>query len=87
MILLVDINDENVFFFQIIDVIGMDDFHYVGASADLKGGFNWDLVFKWDYMSEQERRERRRAPTSPIRTPMIAGGLFSIGLFTVFSLI
>lgn len=62
----------------IIDVIGMDDFHYVGASADLKGGFNWDLVFKWDYMSEQERRERRRAPTSPIRTPMIAGGLFSI---------
>ena len=77
----------NVFFFQIIDVIGMDDFHYVGASADLKGGFNWDLVFKWDYMSEQERRERRRAPTSPIRTPMIAGGLFSIGLFTVFSLI
>ena len=59
----------------------MDDFHYVGASADLKGGFNWDLVFKWDYMSEQERRERRKAPTSPIRTPMIAGDLFSIGMW------
>ena len=58
----------------------MDDFHYVGASSDLKGGFGWDLVFKWDYMSQAERSQRKKAPTAPIKTPMIAGGLFSIGM-------
>merc|ERR1712131_381992 len=62
----------------IIDVINMDDFHYVGASADLKGGFGWDLVFKWDYMSATERNKRKSNIIAPIKTPMIAGGLFSI---------
>jgi polypeptide N-acetylgalactosaminyltransferase len=59
----------------------MDDFHYIGASADLRGGFGWDLVFKWDYMTPVERQSRRSDPTAVIRTPMIAGGLFSIGKF------
>ena len=58
----------------------MDDFHYVGASADLRGGFGWDLVFKWDYMTAAERNQRKSNPIAPIRTPMIAGGLFSIGM-------
>ncbi|BFZ07540.1 hypothetical protein BsWGS_10579 [Bradybaena similaris] len=62
----------------IIDVISMDNFDYIGASADLKGGFDWNLVFKWDYMSPEERNRRRHEPVSPIKTPMIAGGLFSI---------
>jgi polypeptide N-acetylgalactosaminyltransferase len=62
----------------IIDVISMDNFDYIGASADLKGGFDWNLVFKWDYMSSEERNRRRENPISPIKTPMIAGGLFSI---------
>lgn len=62
----------------IIDVINMDNFQYVGASANLKGGFEWNLVFKWDYMSGEEIHKRRDNPTAPIRTPMIAGGLFVI---------
>lgn len=62
----------------IIDVISMDNFAYIGASADLRGGFDWNLVFKWEYLSEAERRERRRDPTRVIKTPMIAGGLFMI---------
>ncbi|KAK6181582.1 hypothetical protein SNE40_009408 [Patella caerulea] len=62
----------------IIDVISMDNFDYIGASADLKGGFDWNLVFKWDYMTSEERNKRSSNPVSPIRTPMIAGGLFVI---------
>jgi len=62
----------------IIDVISMDNFQYIGASADLRGGFDWNLVFKWEYLSDQERKERRVDPTQVIKTPMIAGGLFMI---------
>ncbi|KAJ8309346.1 hypothetical protein KUTeg_014220 [Tegillarca granosa] len=62
----------------IIDVINMDNFEYIGASADLKGGFDWNLVFKWDYMTAEERNKRAMNPVDPIRTPMIAGGLFTI---------
>jgi len=62
----------------IIDVISMDNFAYIGASADLRGGFDWNLVFKWEYLSPSERKLRQLDPTRPIRTPMIAGGLFMI---------
>ena len=62
----------------IIDVISMDNFQYIGASADLRGGFDWNLVFKWEYLPASERKERQRDPTQSIKTPMIAGGLFMI---------
>ncbi|CAK1549245.1 unnamed protein product [Leptosia nina] len=62
----------------VIDVISMDTFQYIGASADLRGGFDWNLVFKWEYLSHAERSGRLSDPTQVIRTPMIAGGLFSM---------
>lgn len=35
-------------------------------------------VFKWEYLSTEERAERQKDPTEAIETPMIAGGLFVI---------
>ncbi|KAG1681748.1 Polypeptide N-acetylgalactosaminyltransferase 2 [Nymphon striatum] len=62
----------------IIDVINMDNFRYVPASDQLRGGFDWNLVFKWEYLTNAERESRSIDPTQPVRTPMIAGGLFAI---------
>ncbi|KAM6965486.1 polypeptide N-acetylgalactosaminyltransferase 14 [Aplochiton taeniatus] len=61
----------------VIDIINMDTFSYVAASSDLRGGFDWSLHFKWEQLSP-EQRAQRTDPTQPIRTPIIAGGLFVI---------
>ncbi|KAK7879210.1 hypothetical protein WMY93_034007, partial [Mugilogobius chulae] len=61
----------------VIDIINMDTFAYVPASADLRGGFDWSLHFKWEQLSP-EQRAQRMDPTQPIKTPIIAGGLFVI---------
>ncbi|XP_029281683.1 polypeptide N-acetylgalactosaminyltransferase 14 [Cottoperca gobio] len=61
----------------VIDIINMDTFAYVAASADLRGGFDWSLHFKWEQLSP-EQRALRTDPTQPIKTPIIAGGLFVI---------
>ncbi|XP_055496989.1 polypeptide N-acetylgalactosaminyltransferase 16 [Leucoraja erinacea] len=61
----------------IIDVISLDTFAYLAASADLRGGFDWSLHFKWEQMSI-EQKMARSDPTQSIRTPVIAGGIFVI---------
>ncbi|XP_026197649.1 polypeptide N-acetylgalactosaminyltransferase 14 [Anabas testudineus] len=61
----------------VIDIINMDTFAYVAASADLRGGFDWSLHFKWEQLSA-EQKTHRIDPTQPIKTPIIAGGLFVI---------
>uniref|UniRef100_A0A9L0SV67 Polypeptide N-acetylgalactosaminyltransferase n=1 Tax=Equus caballus TaxID=9796 RepID=A0A9L0SV67_HORSE len=48
---------------------------------DRREGFDWNLVFKWDYMTPEQRRSRQGNPVAPIKTPMIAGGLFVMDKF------
>uniref|UniRef100_A0A671N6L7 UDP-N-acetyl-alpha-D-galactosamine:polypeptide N-acetylgalactosaminyltransferase 16 n=1 Tax=Sinocyclocheilus anshuiensis TaxID=1608454 RepID=A0A671N6L7_9TELE len=59
----------------VIDVISLDNFAYLAASADLRGGFDWSLHFKWEQIPI-EQKMARNDPTQPIRTPVIAGGIF-----------
>uniref|UniRef100_A0A8B9F833 polypeptide N-acetylgalactosaminyltransferase n=1 Tax=Amazona collaria TaxID=241587 RepID=A0A8B9F833_9PSIT len=61
----------------VIDIINLDTFAYVAASSDLRGGFDWSLHFKWEQLSP-EQKAKRLDPTEPIKTPIIAGGLFVI---------
>lgn len=51
---------------------------YNQANTNIKGGFGHNLHFKWDSLNSQELQNRRRDNSAPIRTPAIAGGLFSV---------
>uniref|UniRef100_A0A8D0GA65 Polypeptide N-acetylgalactosaminyltransferase n=1 Tax=Sphenodon punctatus TaxID=8508 RepID=A0A8D0GA65_SPHPU len=61
----------------IIDVISLYNFAYLAASADLRGGFDWSLHFKWEQIPIEQKMSRTD-PTQSIRTPVIAGGIFVI---------
>ncbi|XP_037075144.1 polypeptide N-acetylgalactosaminyltransferase 5-like isoform X1 [Pollicipes pollicipes] len=62
----------------IIDVISDNTFEYVTASDMTWGGFNWKLNFRWYRVPQREMDRRNGDRTSPLRTPTMAGGLFSI---------
>ncbi|XP_037051693.1 polypeptide N-acetylgalactosaminyltransferase 5 isoform X1 [Bradysia coprophila] len=62
----------------IIDVISDDTFEYVTASDQTWGGFNWKLNFRWYRVPSREMERRHQDKTAPLRSPTMAGGLFSI---------
>ncbi|XP_065064049.1 polypeptide N-acetylgalactosaminyltransferase 2-like [Rhopilema esculentum] len=72
------VEDPKLIACPVIDIISMDDFSYKEAMSSIKGGFDWSMHFKWDMMSLKEQIQHEKAPTLPIKTPVIAGGLFII---------
>ena len=44
----------------------------------MRGGFNWGLQFKWRKMPEYEQKRRGYDETREVKSPTMAGGLFSI---------
>ncbi|XP_055837146.1 polypeptide N-acetylgalactosaminyltransferase 3 [Episyrphus balteatus] len=58
----------------VIDIISEDNFGYTKTLENNWGAFNWVLNFKW-YAS---RPKEGSTPATPIATPSMAGGLFSI---------
>lgn len=62
----------------IIDVISDDTFEYITGSDMTWGGFNWKLNFRWYSVPQREVERRGGDRTLPLRSPTMAGGLFSI---------
>ncbi|KYN30547.1 Polypeptide N-acetylgalactosaminyltransferase 5 [Trachymyrmex septentrionalis] len=71
-------NDRHTVVCPIIDVISDDTFEYISASDMTWGGFNWKLNFRWYRVAQREMDRRNSDRTAPLRTPTMAGGLFSI---------
>ncbi|XP_069186089.1 putative polypeptide N-acetylgalactosaminyltransferase 9 isoform X1 [Procambarus clarkii] len=63
----------------VIDVIADDTFAIrLSKPRDVQvGGFNWGLIFNWHAIPSKERA-RHQHPAEPVRSPTMAGGLFSI---------
>ncbi|KAF6026707.1 GALNT1 [Bugula neritina] len=62
----------------LIDVISDDTFEYITGGDTTWGGFNWKLNFRWYPSPRRELSRRGGDRTVPMRTPTMAGGLFSI---------
>ncbi|XP_019647013.1 PREDICTED: polypeptide N-acetylgalactosaminyltransferase 4-like [Branchiostoma belcheri] len=65
---------------SVLDNILHDTFQYVFIELESipMGGINFkDLTFAWETIPEHERK-RRKSPVDPIRSPTMAGGIFSI---------
>ncbi|XP_071558178.1 polypeptide N-acetylgalactosaminyltransferase 5 isoform X2 [Temnothorax nylanderi] len=71
-------NDRHTVVCPIIDVISDDTFEYIPASDMTWGGFNWKLNFRWYRVAQREMDRRNSDRTAALRTPTMAGGLFSI---------
>ncbi|VDI78697.1 polypeptide N-acetylgalactosaminyltransferase [Mytilus galloprovincialis] len=64
----------------VIDVINDDTFgfQFQDAKATSVGGFDWNMVFTWHGIPEEERKRRNYEDHTPVRSPTMAGGLFAI---------
>lgn len=71
--------DSTIVVCPVIDVIADDTFQIrLSKPRDVQvGGFSWGLIFNWHAIPSKERA-RHQHPAEPVRSPTMAGGLFSI---------
>lgn len=50
----------------IIDVIRPDTFEYYLMPSYVRGGFDWRMFFKWDFVPEHVLQQQATDPTEPI---------------------
>lgn len=62
----------------VIDIIHDETFAYIKSFELHWGAFNWELHFRWFPIGTRELRRRKGDPTLPFKSPVMAGGLFSI---------
>ena len=62
-----------------IDLIHPLTFAYVVAGGHMRGGFDWSLNFRWVPPARGTLAQRAYPSSSPVSTPAIAGGLFTVG--------
>eukprot|EP00096_Caligus_rogercresseyi_P015256 TRINITY_DN7701_c0_g1_i1.p1 TRINITY_DN7701_c0_g1~~TRINITY_DN7701_c0_g1_i1.p1 ORF type:complete len:610 (-),score=130.51 TRINITY_DN7701_c0_g1_i1:38-1867(-) len=62
----------------VIDIISDDNFGYVRSFSLHWGAFNWELHFRWFTMGHSEMEILKEDPTTPYKTPVMAGGLFAM---------
>ena len=63
----------------VIDVINDDtlEYHYRDSGGVNVGGFDWNLQFNWHAVPDHEKK-RHKNSAEAVRSPTMAGGLFSI---------
>ncbi|XP_074127210.1 polypeptide N-acetylgalactosaminyltransferase 4 [Sminthopsis crassicaudata] len=70
--------EESVIICPVIDTIDWNTFDfYMQEGEPVIGGFDWHLTFQWQAVPEHERR-RWKSRIDPIRSPVMAGGLFAV---------
>ena len=64
----------------VIDVISWEKIEYstVRGPPGVRGGFNWGLQFKWKKIPDYEQKRRQYDEIREVKSPTMAGGLFSI---------
>ena len=62
----------------VIDNINLNTYNFEPVSTYLRGGFDWRLDFFWEWLPASDRLRKLRDPTSAVKTPAIAGGLFAV---------
>ena len=64
----------------VIDVITWEKIEYsrIRGPPGVRGGFNWGMQFKWRKIPEYEQKRRGYDETREVKSPTMAGGLFSI---------
>ncbi|XP_003745400.1 polypeptide N-acetylgalactosaminyltransferase 13 [Galendromus occidentalis] len=62
----------------IIDIIHDDTFAYVKSFELHWGAINWEMHFRWYPVGPHVLKQRHGDPSEPFKTPVMAGGLFSI---------